>query len=103
MPKTSRVSEKGRASAQAALLSLCALLLPASAPHARAANAVPRPAAQKGAAAAKPAKEKPAAQKPRATARVSQETLLRIMVAEDERRWEESDLGALLKEASASV
>ena len=32
-----------------------------------------------------------------------QETLLRIMAAEDERRWEESDLGALLKDASAAV
>ncbi|HEX8355279.1 MAG TPA: hypothetical protein VF611_20405, partial [Pyrinomonadaceae bacterium] len=77
MPKTPRVSEKGRASAQAALLSLCALL--SSAPQARA--AAQRPAAQKPA----PAKERPATSQPRAGARVPQETLLRIMAAEDER------------------
>jgi cyclophilin family peptidyl-prolyl cis-trans isomerase/HEAT repeat protein len=93
MPKTSRVSEKGRASAQAALLSLCALLC--AAPQARAAT--PRPTAQRA------AKEKPATQKSRPGARVPQETLLRIMAAEDERRWDEADLGALLKDASARV
>src|SRR5215213_4320901 len=86
MPKQSRVSERGRASARAALLSLCALL-----------SAVPV-AAQKPPAAAKPA-----APKARPGGRVPQETLLRIMAAEDERRWEESDLGALLKDASAAV
>ncbi|HEY0169740.1 MAG TPA: HEAT repeat domain-containing protein, partial [Pyrinomonadaceae bacterium] len=95
MPNTPRVSEKGRARARAALLSLCALL--SAAPPALAAAAPPqknRP---------KPAAERPAATKPRAGARVPQETLLRIMAAEDERRWEESDLGALLKDASAAV
>ncbi|HVF51278.1 MAG TPA: peptidylprolyl isomerase [Pyrinomonadaceae bacterium] len=34
---------------------------------------------------------------------VSQETLLRIMSAEDERRWDARDLGALLSDASAGV
>ncbi len=90
MPKQSRVSERGRASARAALLSLCALL--AAAPHAPA-------AAQKPSAA----KEKPAARPARPGGRVPQETLLRIMAAEDERRWEETDLGALLRDASAAV
>ncbi|HEX8502626.1 MAG TPA: peptidylprolyl isomerase [Pyrinomonadaceae bacterium] len=100
MPNTPRVSEKGRARAQAALLTLCALLTPA--PRA---GAAPRAPAQKP----PPAKAKPAAEKEkaapnaRAGARVPQETLLRIMAAEDERRWEEADLGALLKDASAAV
>jgi len=100
MPKRLRPSQKGRARARAALLTLCALL--AAAPHARAA-AVSAP--QKTPAAAKPApvKAKPAPQQPRAGARVPQETLLRIMAAEDERRWEDSDLGALLKDASPAV
>ncbi|MET0623015.1 MAG: peptidylprolyl isomerase [Pyrinomonadaceae bacterium] len=95
MPNKPRVSEKRRARARAALLSLCALL--SAAPPARAAAAAPqknRP---------KPAAEKPAATKPKAGVRVPQETLLRIMAAEDERRWEETDLGALLKDASAAV
>ncbi|HEX8286137.1 MAG TPA: peptidylprolyl isomerase [Pyrinomonadaceae bacterium] len=94
MPNTPRVCEKGRARARAALLSLCALL--SAAPHALATTAPQknRP---------KPAADKPAPAKPRAGARVPQETLLRIMAAEDERRWEESDLGALLRDASAAV
>ncbi|MCA1620169.1 MAG: peptidylprolyl isomerase [Acidobacteria bacterium] len=94
MPNTPRLSEKRRARVRAALLSLCALL--AAAPHARAAAAPPQKTRPK------PAAEKPAT-KPRADARVPRETLLRIMAAEDERRWEESDLGALLKDASAVV
>src|SRR5829696_5035214 len=99
MPKQSRVSERGRASARAALLSLCALL-PAVPVAAQKPSAAAKPAAQKGAAAAK---ERPATQQPRPGGRVPQETLLRIMAAEDERRWEESDLGALLRDASAAV
>ena len=90
MPNTTRLSEKGRARARAALLSLCALL--SAAPHAHAGVA---PQKSTAAAAAKP--------QPRAGARVPQEIMLRIMAAEDERRWEESDLGALLKDASAAV
>src|SRR5687767_3004753 len=88
MTNSPLASEKRRARARAAaaLLSLCALL----APNALAQRPSPkaRPAAQKSRAAA---------------ARVPQETLLRIMAAEDERRWEESDLGALFKDASAPV
>ena len=95
MPNTSRVSEKNRARARAALLSICALL--SAAPDARA--AAPPPQKNRP----KPAAERPEATRPRAGARVPQETLLRVMAAEDERRWEESDLGALLKEASAAV
>ena len=101
MPNTPLASEKGRARARAALLSLCALLSWAQA------AAAPRPRAQKG-AAAKPApraqaKEKPAPAKGRAGARVPHETLLRIVQAEDERRWEECDLGKLLAAPSAAV
>jgi cyclophilin family peptidyl-prolyl cis-trans isomerase/HEAT repeat protein len=100
MPKTPRVSEKGRASARAALLSLCALLSCAPQAHAAA-------AAQKNtAAASRPAAARSRPEPPpqsRAGGRVPQETLLRIMAAEDERRWEESDMGALLRDASASV
>lgn len=95
MPNTSRVSEKGRACARAALLSICALL--SAAPDARA--AAPPPQRNRP----KPTAERPEATKPRAGARVPQETLLRIMAAEDERRWEEADLGALLRDASAAV
>src|SRR5687767_798327 len=76
---------RARARAAAALLSLCALLAP---------NALAQKPSPKAA---------PAAQRSRAAARVPQETLLRIMAAEDERRWEESDLGALFKDASAAV
>src|ERR1043165_2971478 len=49
-----------------------------------------RPAAQRGRAAA-------------ARAFVPEETLLRIVEAEDERRWEESDLGGLLKDENSAV
>jgi cyclophilin family peptidyl-prolyl cis-trans isomerase/HEAT repeat protein len=86
MPNTPLADEKGRACARAALLSLCALL--ACAPHAL---------AQKSNAA------KPAQQKSRAGARVPRETLLQIVQAEDERRWEDSDLGKLLSDASPAV
>ncbi|HEX8560942.1 MAG TPA: HEAT repeat domain-containing protein, partial [Pyrinomonadaceae bacterium] len=105
MKKRPRAVEKRRAHALAALLSLCALLPAASVARARAAapkKAAPaarqRPA-PKPRAAAPPA----APQQARASARVPQEILLRIMAAEDERRWEEADLGALLRDASAAV
>ena len=100
MPKTLPASRQGRAFARAASLSLCALLW--AAPHAAAA---PRGAAQKKPAASKPAQAKgrPAAPKGRAAARVPQETLLQIMAAEDERRWEDSDLGRLLADANPAV
>ncbi|HEX3558180.1 MAG TPA: peptidylprolyl isomerase, partial [Pyrinomonadaceae bacterium] len=48
-----------------------------------------RPAARKGAAAAR--------------ATVPEETLLQIIEAEDERRWDESDLGRLLADANPAV
>ncbi|HEX8719248.1 MAG TPA: peptidylprolyl isomerase [Pyrinomonadaceae bacterium] len=90
MPKKPSAGEKGRAAARAALLSICALLACACAASAQ----KPSPAKSK---------EQAAATKSRASARVPQETLLRIMAAEDERRWEEADLGRLLTDASAAV
>jgi cyclophilin family peptidyl-prolyl cis-trans isomerase/HEAT repeat protein len=94
MPNTPTASEKGRARARVALLSLCALL--ACAPGAR---------AQKGTASkpAPKAQAKPAPQKSRAGVRVPAETLLQIVQAEDERRWEDSDLAKLLSDASPAV
>ncbi|MFL6333985.1 MAG: peptidylprolyl isomerase [Pyrinomonadaceae bacterium] len=89
MPNTLLSDEKGRARARAALLSLCALL--ACAPGAR---------AQKGSAPKAAAKLQA---KSRAAARVPQETLLQIVQAEDERRWDDSDLGKLFSDASPAV
>ena len=97
MPNTPTASEKGRACARAALLSLCALLacaLPAQAQRSTAPKPQTRPAQ---------AKEKPAPSKNRVGVRVPQETLLQIVQAEDERRWEDSDLGKLLSDASPAV
>src|SRR5215213_7296618 len=90
MPNRPTASGKGRARARAALLSLCALL--ACAPPAR---------AQRG-GAAKP-QAKPAQAKSRAGARAPQETLLQIVQAEDERRWEDSDLGRLFSDSNPAV
>src|ERR1044071_9478122 len=90
MPNRPTASEKGRACARAALLSLCALL--AAAPAARAQKRT----------SSKPA-PKAAPQKDRASVRVPQETLLQIVQAEDERRWEDSDLGKLFSDPSAAV
>ena len=95
MPNTSTASEKGRACARAALLSLCALLACAQAAQAQKSTPT-KPQAR-------PAQEKPAPSKNRAAARVPQETLLQIVQAEDERRWEDSDLGKLLTDASPAV
>jgi cyclophilin family peptidyl-prolyl cis-trans isomerase/HEAT repeat protein len=94
MPNTPTASEKGRARARAALLSLCALLacVPAQAQRSNAPKPQARPAQ---------AKERPAPAKARA--RVPQETLLQIVQAEDERRWEDSDLGKLFLNASPAV
>ena len=52
-----------------------------------------RPAAPQARVPARPASQQ----------RVSEETLLRIVRAEDERRWEADDLGALLSDPSAAV
>jgi cyclophilin family peptidyl-prolyl cis-trans isomerase/HEAT repeat protein len=95
MPNTPTASEKGRACARAALLSLCALL--ACAPHAEAQRSnAPKPQARPAQAKGKPTPAK-------ARARVPQETLLQIVQAEDERRWEDSDLGKLLSDTSPAV
>lgn len=97
MPRTPTASEKGRARAQAAVLSLCALLACAPAAQAQ------RSSSSKPAAKPAQAKERPAPVKSRAGARVPQETLLQIMQAEDERRWVDSDLSKLLTDASPAV
>jgi cyclophilin family peptidyl-prolyl cis-trans isomerase/HEAT repeat protein len=103
MPKTFRASEKGRTSAPSVLLSLCALLLAAPlAPVATGAAAWQK----NPPAPAKPARKtqgQPEASKGHAGARVPEETLLQIIQAEDERRWDESDLGKLLAAASPAV
>src|SRR5215207_3072942 len=97
MPNTPTASEKGRARARAALLSLCALL--ACAPGAPAQKGTASKPAPKGQAKGRPAP----APKGRAGARVPQETLLQIVRAEDERRWEDSELAKLLSDASPAV
>jgi cyclophilin family peptidyl-prolyl cis-trans isomerase/HEAT repeat protein len=85
------------------LLSLCALLL--SAPLAPVASGAA--GAQKNPpTASKPARKtqgQAGAEQGRAGARVPEETLLQIIQAEDERRWDESDLGKLLADASPAV
>ncbi|MDT5159026.1 MAG: hypothetical protein QOH51_3383 [Acidobacteriota bacterium] len=114
MPKTFRAGEKGRTSAPPlllsfratiALLSLCALIVAAA------------PLAPVSAAGASKQKSTPAASKPArktegqaeasktrpGVGRVPEETLLQIMQAEDERRWDESDLGKLLTDANSAV
>ena len=70
------------------VLSLCAFL-PADAPAQGTANASRTISLQRGRAGG--------------VASIPQETLLRIMRAEDERRWDLNDLGILLSDANASV
>ncbi len=96
MPNTPFAYDKVCPRARAALLSLCALLACASAAQAQRGNAR-KPAPQSK------AKEKPTPTRSRTSARVPQETLLQIVQAEDERRWEDSDLSKLLTDASPSV
>jgi cyclophilin family peptidyl-prolyl cis-trans isomerase/HEAT repeat protein len=89
-------------SLRALILSLCVLVV-----------AAPLAPATLGATTQKstPAASKPArktqgrteASQARASARVPEETLLQIIQAEDERRWDESDLGKLLTDASPAV
>jgi cyclophilin family peptidyl-prolyl cis-trans isomerase/HEAT repeat protein len=83
-----------------ALAAACALLLPACADAVAQSGRAPRSEGFVQRTAARPA-----AQKSRAAARafVPEETLLRIIEAEDERRWEESDLGSLLRDENAAV
>jgi hypothetical protein len=101
MPNTDHADAR-RASKTLALVASCALLLLLAASHATAQGGLapqqngfvqrsaPRPAARKGATAA-------------ARATVPEETLLQIIEAEDERRWDESDLGRLLADANPAV
>ncbi|MDT7808490.1 MAG: hypothetical protein QOJ70_2303 [Acidobacteriota bacterium] len=107
MPKTSLTSEEGRACAQAATLSLCALLIFTCSTFAPPVSA----ATPQKSSSSKPARKPPAeattakseAPQRRAAVRVPTETLLRIIQAEDERRWEESDLGKLLADVNPAV
>src|SRR5205085_3887081 len=87
------------ARATLALVASCAPLL--SAPRA---TAQLRPAPQPGRFAQR-SPARPAAKRGGAAARatVPEETLLRIVEAEDERRWEESDLGRLLADENPAV
>ncbi len=96
MPNTPFAYDKAPTRARAALLLLCALLACATAAQAQRGNAR-KPAPQSK------AKEKPTPTRSRARARVPQETLLQIVQAEDERRWEDSDLSKLLTDASPAV
>jgi len=98
MPKTTHDKEVRHTSARpltpfvvVLLLLLCALLLasPFTASSKPARKSQSRPAAQKGKAGAR--------------ASVPTEILLQIIEAEDERRWDESDLGVRLKDANAAV
>jgi cyclophilin family peptidyl-prolyl cis-trans isomerase len=92
MPKTSHDKETRRMSARLlAPLTICALM--SVAPFATAAKTAKKSQARGG------------AQKGKAAARssVPTETLLQIIEAEDERRWDEADLGVRLRDASAAV
>src|SRR2546423_163795 len=90
MPKTTRYEEVRRARVTLAPLVACALLL--AAPCSRSAFG----ATQRQAPAQRRTQAAPAV-------RVPEETLLRIIEAEDERRWDDADLGKLLTDASAAV
>src|SRR5881398_3196736 len=94
MPK--RKYAEGAPLARAAL---CALLPPASDAPAQTRRA-PQPAGVLQRGQARPAAKRGA---PAARAVVPEETLLRIVEAEDERRWEESDLGRLLADPNPAV
>jgi cyclophilin family peptidyl-prolyl cis-trans isomerase/HEAT repeat protein len=107
MPNTRHANEARRRSARFVPLAFCALLL--AVPCARPAfGATPQ---TQPAPLPKPPVRKnqgpPAARKNTAGAAarsaVPEETLLRIISAEDERRWDESELGKLLADANPSV
>jgi cyclophilin family peptidyl-prolyl cis-trans isomerase/HEAT repeat protein len=78
------------ASRASSILAACALALAATCP--RVGEARPAQATAHRRAQAAPAPQ-----------RVPEETLLRIIEAEDERRWDESDMGKLLTDANAAV
>ena len=99
MPNTQHAEGAPRASATLALVASCALLLAAS--HA---TAQTRPAPQPDRFVQRNT-SRPPAKRVGASARatVPEETLLRIVEAEDERRWDESDLGKLFADANPAV
>ncbi|HST51935.1 MAG TPA: peptidylprolyl isomerase [Pyrinomonadaceae bacterium] len=95
MPKTTRHEEARRSSSAVTLLAssalaACALALVATCSPTGEAKPVQANATKKPQTAA-------------AAQRVPEETLLRIIEAEDERRWDAADLGKLLTDASAAV
>src|SRR2546423_450400 len=102
MPKTFRPEEVRRTSVVLALLSSSALLLASTASRAAVGSTPKSPApafksAQKN--QGQPARKGQAAAAPR----VPEATLLQIIEAEDERRWDDADLGKLLTDANPSV
>src|SRR5256885_13667724 len=102
MPKTFRPEEVRRTSVVFALLSSSALLLASTASRAAVGSTPKSPApafksAQKN--QGQPARKGQAAAAPR----VPEATLLQIIEAEDERRWDDADLGKLLTDANPSV
>ena len=103
MPKTFRPEELRCTSAALALLSCCALLLASSASSAALSATGGKSPAFEFKTARKnqgqPARKGQTAAAPR----VPEETLLRIIEAEDERRWDDADLGKLLTDANAAV
>src|SRR5437764_3995639 len=103
MPKTFRPEEVRRTSVVLTLLSCCALLLASSASRA-ALSATP----QKSTAFEFKSTQKNQAQPARkgqaiAAPRVPEATLLQIIEAEDERRWDDADLGKLLTDTNPAV
>src|ERR1043165_2427043 len=101
MLKTDSTEVSRRTSAPLALLACGALLLVTQTP--RAASA-PTPQ-KKPSAQARPSQKAqgPSAANSRAAARVPEETLIQIVAAEDERRWDESDFGKLFADTNPAV
>src|SRR5947209_15639495 len=104
MPKTFRPEEVRRTSVALALLSFSALLLASSASRA-AACADDAGLFRRVAFKFAPKNQGRPARKGQAVAapRVPEATLLQIIEAEDERRWDNADLGKLLTDANPSV
>ncbi|HEU4595016.1 MAG TPA: peptidylprolyl isomerase [Pyrinomonadaceae bacterium] len=101
MQLSSQIKEAARASqarraARTLFVALCLALVTSHAAVASSQKAAPK---KPRAARAQGRANSPAAQR----GTVPAATMLRIVRAEDERRWEESDLGALLSDASAAV
>lgn len=101
MQKTVSTQESRRTSAPTALLVCCSLLLAAHVSRGALAATTQKRTSTQASRAQKP---QPAATNGRSVAsRVPEETLLQIVEAEDERRWDESDFGKLFADASPSV